>query len=57
MMMRNQKLGLAPDEGKNLKVTLEDLERMKYEDIWENKPDDFRPQDFIAEDGYMVPQE
>lgn len=31
------------DEGKNLKLTLEDLERMNYEDIWENKADDFRP--------------
>lgn len=49
MAMRNAKLGLPMDEGKNLKVTLEDLERMKFEDIWENKPDDFKPQDILED--------
>jgi hypothetical protein len=35
------------DEGKNLKVTLEDLEKMNYKDIAENRDDDFKPSDVI----------
>ena len=49
MDVRNKQLGIAPEESKNLKLTLEDLERMNYEDIWENKPDDFKPSDFFDE--------
>ena len=30
LKIRNQKLGLSAEEGKNLKLTLEDLERMNY---------------------------
>lgn len=30
MQRRNTKLGLPPQDGRNLKVTLEDLERMNY---------------------------
>ena len=49
MDVRNKQLGIAPEVSKNLKLTLEDLERMNYEDIWENKPDDFKPGDFFDE--------
>ncbi|CDW73850.1 UNKNOWN [Stylonychia lemnae] len=49
MDVRNKQLGIAPEDTKNLKLTLEDLERMNYEDIWENKPDDFKPSDFFNE--------
>jgi hypothetical protein len=40
MKIRNIKLSLPIDE-KNLKVTLEDLEKMNYKDIAENADDDF----------------
>jgi len=43
LKMRNIQMGLSPDEGLNLKVTLEDLERMNYKDIQTNTPDDFKP--------------
>ena len=51
LKIRNQKLGLAAEEGKNLKLTLEDLERMNYQDILENKADDFHPRFVLEEDG------
>ena len=50
MKIRNQNLGLPYDEGKNLKLTLEDLERMTYQDISENKPDEFKPSLILREE-------
>lgn len=47
MRIKNRELGLPSAEERHMKVTLEDLEKMNYKDIWENKADDFRPNDFI----------
>jgi hypothetical protein len=46
--IKNRELGLPSQEGRNLKVTLEDLEKMNYKDIWEHRDDDFKPSDVIV---------
>ena len=49
-------MGLHPEEGKNLKLTLEDLERMNYKDIAENKADDFHPNLILLDEDRKPPK-
>jgi len=40
-------MGAPTEEGRNIKVTLDDLGKMTYKDISMNLPDDFKPSDVI----------
>ena len=49
MVRKNVKEGNPIDDGKNQKVTLDLLQHMHYSDIAQNLPDDFQPNDVLAE--------
>ena len=49
LVRKNVKEGNPIDDGKNQKVTLDLLQHMHYSDIAQNLPDDFQPNDVLAE--------